>query len=1102
MNEMKRSYWFIFGIILMMVSCSEHSTKTLFVQKKSTKTGITFSNTLNPTPELNILNYLYYYNGAGVAAGDFNGDNLIDLYFTSNQGEDKLYLNKGQFKFEDITEAANIKNDSGWTTGVTHVDINNDGLLDIYICKVGNHGQIRGRNLLYINQGMDKNGVPTFKEEAQNYGLDFSGYSTQAAFFDYDLDGDLDMYLLNHSVNLNSAYGKGTKRKMVDSMSGDILYRNDDGNFVDISKQAGIFQGTIGYGLGLAISDINNDGYPDIYVGNDFYENDYLYINQKDGTFKEAISQDDTKMGHTTHFSMGNDIADVNNDGLADILSLDMLPEDLETYKTSGLEYPYPVYQQYLKNGYAPQFMQNTLHLNLDGQHFGEIANLSGIEATEWSWGALFADFDNDGFKDLFISNGIQGVTNDMDFINYISNEHIQKNIENGLSDKDMGLIDRLPSKKVPNYFYKNNGGITFSNVTATWSQKKASYSNGCAYADLDNDGDLDLVVNNVNEEAYILENTLDKGNSIKIKFDGPPKNLFGIGAKVIVFQKTKKAVQENIATRGFLSAKDNSLNFGIGKDSIIDSIQIVWPGGKYQTLHKVSANRTLTLSFKDATGSYYNNNPKQGESLFSAPFQKLDFTHQELLSLDFDRNALVPFSYSNEGPSISVGDVDNDGLDDIFISGGKRQASALFLQDQNGSFTQQQEELFELDALNEDIDHVLFDADNDGDLDLLVVSGGNEFTKGNPLVPRLYRNENGTSTKINDQFADVEINASKVGAVDVDNDGDLDVCITSNAVPTKFGETPKQYIFKNDGNANFTEITTTFSPDFETIGNVKDFVWTDLDNNGFVDLVVSGHWTPITVFLNNGKQLIKHENNGLEKTNGWWNCIKLGDLDNDGDQDILAGNWGLNTKFNASVERPITLYINDFDGNGSIETVVTYFHGDKETVFSSKDELVKQMPFLNKKFLFYKDFAKASLEELFGKEKLNQAVKKHVYLLKTSYFENDGNGHFSPRELPLMVQSSTVNDIFLEKTDKERINEVLMVGNNFEISTQLGRLDASHGLLLQSDEQGHLSWKQNLNISGAARKIGKINGNGDEKFIIILNNDAPIFLIKKQQTN
>ncbi|WP_318310522.1 VCBS repeat-containing protein [Flagellimonas crocea] len=1096
---MRGRLYIIIGFLFILAGCKNKEQDTLFVLRDSQDTGIMFNNRLEQTPELNILNYLYFYNGAGVAAGDFNGDNLVDLYFTSNQGPDKLYLNKGDFQFEDITSMAQIQNNAGWTTGVTHVDINNDGLLDIYVCKVGDHGTIQGQNLLFINQGNNEKGVPTFKEQAAKFGLDFIGYSTQAAFFDYDLDGDLDMYLMNHSVNPNRSYGKGAKRKIADSMSGDILFKNENGQFVDVSKEAGIFQGGIGYGLGLAISDINNDGYPDIYIGNDFFENDYLYINQKDGSFKESISQDNTKLGHTTHFSMGNDIADINNDGLSDILSLDMLPEDLETYKTSGLEYAYPVYQQYLKNGFAPQYMSNTLHLNLDGENFGEIANLSGIDATEWSWGALFADFDNDGLKDLFISNGIQGVTNDMDYINYISNEEIQKNIEKGLSDKDMELIDRLPKKKVQNYFYRNKDGISFDNVTATWGPQINSYSHGCTYADLDNDGDLDIVVNNVNQNAFVMENTLKKANFIKIAFEGPSKNKFGIGTKAIVYNKNGQSVQENMATRGFMSAKDNSLNFGLGKDSIIDSIQIIWPGGKFETLKNVEANQLLKISESNASGNFFTNQSKV-ETQFKTRSQELNFVHREYPTLDFDRNPLIPFASSNEGPSISVADINNDGFEDVFICGGKKQASKLFLQDDEGNFQEHQNDLFEQDAINEDIDQLFADIDNDGDPDLIVVSGGNEFTSGKALRPRVYRNVNGSFNKEEENLMEIEVNASKVDAVDFDTDGDLDLFISSNTVPTKFGSKSNQFLLENDGTGHFRQVTQIIAPELKSIGNIKDFIWKDITNNGFPDLVIVGHWTPISIFLNNGKQLVKQQNNGLQQTNGWWNSIELADLDNDGDMDILAGNWGLNTKFNASREKPVTLYINDFDGNGSIETVVTHFHGDRETAFASKDELAKQMPFLNKKFLFYKDFAKASLEELFGEEKLKEATKRKVYLLATSYFENDGKNHFTRKQLPDMVQSSTVNDIYLVKNSKEKINEILMVGNNFEISTQLGRLDASHGFLLQNDENGNISWKQSLGISGAARKIERIIRKGNEEFIITMNNGAPIFLVKKKE--
>ncbi len=1066
----------------------------------SKATNITFKNELVETPDFNILTYLYYYNGAGVATADFNNDGLVDIYFTSNQGSDKLYLNKGKFVFEDITDKAQVKNTGNWTTGVTHVDINSDGLLDIYICKVGDYKNSKGHNLLYVNQGIDGFGVPTFKEDAKSYGLDFSGFSTQAVFFDYDLDGDLDMYLMNHSVHPNRTYGKGSKRKEYDPISGDRLYENNNGSFVDVSAESGIFQGSIGYGLGLSVGDINNDGYPDIYIGNDFFENDYLYLNQKDGTFIDVISQDDKKLGHTTHFSMGNAISDINNDGFFDIVSLDMLPEDLETYKTSGLEYPFPTYESYLKNGYAPQYMQNTLHLNLGNGSFSEIGNLSGISATEWSWGVLMADYDNDGYKDMFVTNGIKGATNDMDFINFISNDKIQKKIDKGLIAKDMTLIDEVPEKKVPNYFFRNLGTLQFGDVTAEWFLKEDSFSNGCAHADLDNDGDLDLVVNNVNEEAYIMRNISDgKNHYLKIDFIGEGKNFYGIGAKILAYTSNGLISQENFVTKGYLSSVDNTMHLGVGKDSVIDSLKVIWPGGKYQKLEKVKTNQKITVNAEDSKGNFYLIPKADRMNYLSNVDSPILFKHQEQASVEFSRDPLVPYANTHEGPSISVADVDKDGLDDLFITGAKSQPSALFLQDDRGVFNSVQDDLFALDAMNEDISSVFFDANGNGDLDLLVVSGGNEFKTSEKLWPRLYLNRNGVFIKDEQQFKGIEINASKVKAVDYDNDGDLDVAISSDQVPWEFGKTPRQYIFKNDGKGNFKDSTATIAKDFPDIGNVKDFVWVDLDNNGFQDLVVAGHWMPISIFMNNGKKLELQSNNGLEKTSGWWNVIIAEDFDNDGDIDLIAGNWGENSKFRASETTPIKLYSTDFDGNGSVEHVVTYFYKGRETPFASKDELVKQIPELNKKFLSYKNFAKADIIALFSYEKLNKADKKEVYELRSRYFQNNGNGIFKTKSLPTIAQSSTIHDILVEDFDKDGFKDMLIVGNTYEINTQLGRMDALHGLILRNDKKGGFYWvgHQKFDVSGPARTIKKIKINGIGHYCIAMNNNLPVFLIK-----
>ncbi len=1100
---MKRSFVLCLTILILIFSCTPKKT-TRFKTVPGAHSGITFENTLNPTPELNILTYLYYYNGAGVSVADLNNDSLPDLYFSSNEGNDKLYLNKGNLQFQDISEQARIHDQKTWSTGVTHVDINADGLLDIYVCKAAGYRALNGKNRLYINQGTDENNIPTFKEDAASYGIDFSGLSTQAAFFDYDLDGDLDLFLLNHSVHPNNAYGYGTQREKFDPRSGDRLFRNDQQEFVDVSQEAGLFQGRIGFGLGLAISDLNQDGYPDIYIGNDFYENDYLYVNQKDGTFQEIISKRPEKVGHTSHYAMGNDIADINNDGLTDILSVDMLPRNQETYKTSGLDFPYPIYENYLKNGYAPQYMQNSLLLNLGNTNFSEVGHLTGLSASEWSWGVLLADFDNDGLKDAYISNGIKGATNNMDFVQFISNDIIQKGIDNGMSQKDMSLIDKLPEIKEPNYLYRNLGNLEFKDVTNEWSTPEASYSNGCVYSDLDNDGDLDLVINNVNAPATLLENTTvsdnKSSNYLSLSFKGNPQNPFGIGARIIAYGDTLSITQENFTTRGYLSAVAPELHIGLGQQQSIDSLKVIWPSGVFQTLKNIAVNQKIVLDHDNAKGDFYAKQTapisylKNVDSIFT-------YTHKDPATTEFLRNPIVPWANTNAGPHISVSDINNDALEDLFISGAKGQASQLLLQKEQGSFTSVQSSLFAEDSKSEDVSHVFFDANGDTAPDLIVVSGGNEFQKGTPLRPRLYLNYNGQFEKDTTQFKEITLNASKVAAVDFDNDGDMDVTISADQIPLEFGKTARQYILQNDGTGNFKDITETLLKDYRSIGNVKDFVWADIDNNGYKDLIMVGHWMSVTVYKNNGKALERAEMNGLIASNGLWNTIKAGDFDNDGDIDFVCGNWGLNSKLHASKNKPLTLYRYDFDTNGAIDPVVTYFHDNIETPFASKDELVKQMPYLNKQYLSYGDFAKASLADLFTKEKLLKSEKKEVYELAHTYFQNNGENGFSKTVLPRIAQISTIHDIAMEDFNKDGFKDLLIVGNSHEISTQLGRMDALHGLILLNHENGSFQQapKQNFDIPGPARSIERIKVKDIEYYLVGMNDNVPIVLKKKE---
>ena len=797
---------------------------------------------------------------------------------------------------------------------------------------------------------------------------------------------------------------------------------------------------------------------------------------------------------------MGNAIADLNNDSQLDIVSLDMLPENLTTYKTSGLEFPYQTYQYYLKNGYAPQFMQNTLHYNNGNGTFSETAYLSGIAATEWSWSPIVADYDNDGFKDLYITNGILGATNDMDYINFISNEKIQKQLATEKSQRNLELSKQIPQKKVKNYFYKNNQDKTFKNVTSTWVSHGNSYSNGGTSVDLDNDGDLDLVINNINEDAFVLENTLDQNSQnsyLKIKFKGNSTNIFGIGTTVKAYYQNKVIVEENYTTKGYLSSVEPKIHLGLGDAKVIDSLEIIWSTNAHETLRDIKPNQEIVVYYKNALKNYSYEVLGKQPSFFVNKDSIVDFKHKDLQSLEFNRDQIIPYASTNLGPHIAVSDINNDGLEDFFIGGGKSQSSQLFIQNKKGKFTSEQSDTFKNDAIHEDVSAVLFDANGDNFKDLLVVSGGNEFKKGAPLQPKLYINYKGKFKRDTVQFKNTETNASKVSAIDIDNDGDMDISILSNMVPWQFGKTPTQYIFENDGQGKFKDVTLNFGIDFKESGNVTDIVWVDLNEDNFLDAIVVGYWMPIKVFMNDGKKLTLQKITQLQKTNGWWNSIKANDFDKDGDIDFIVGNWGLNTRLKATPNEPITLYSNDFDDNGTIDPVITHFYQKQETPFASKDELVKQIPFLNKKYLSYKDFANASFTDLLPKEKIYEAYKKQIFELGSCYFENLGNTTFKKHQLPFMAQISSVNDIAIDDYNNDGFMDVFLVGNNYNINTQLGKLDASHGIILLNNKIGFFdeSLDQDFNISGEARNIQKLLINNEMFYVISINNDVPIFI-------
>ncbi|WP_318310524.1 VCBS repeat-containing protein [Flagellimonas crocea] len=1060
--------------LTLMVSCDRGGS--LFKNPKPKETGVDFTNTLTSTKDLSILDYLYFYNGGGVAIGDINNDGLPDIFFSGNQVKNKLYLNKGNLKFEDISQTAGIEGSSSWNTGATMADVNGDGLLDIYVCAVVGINGFNGFNELYIN-----NGDTTFTESAAEYGLDFDSYSSNAAFFDYDLDGDLDMYLLNHAVHTQNSFGRFDLRYDRRYETGDKLLRNDNGKFKDVSEEAGIFGGINGYGLGLAISDFNQDGYPDIYVGNDFHEDDYYYLNNGDGTFTESLKQ---YFGHTSRFSMGNDVADINNDGRPDLISLDMLPEDEVPLKSSEGDDNIQTQKMRIdRYGYHYQFTRNMLFVNQPDGNFMETALMSGIAATDWSWSALFGDYDLDGHQDVFISNGIPKRPNDLDFIKFVSSEQIQNKMDN-TKLVDQQALKLMPSGNVHNYVYKGTEGLQFQDMSQKWIAKDTLISGATAMGDLDGDGDLDLVTNNINHPASLYINqTNDEGNYLKIKFNYTQKNKFGIGTKVYSYTKNGLQFKELFPVRGFQASSEPMVHFGYKSVKQVDSIKIIWPDKTYQILKDVSVNQTLTLAPSSTRPFDYKDLHQTKTPLFSPVKDNLglNFTHEEDNYTDFNREKLIPYQISDRGPAFAIGDLNGDSKEDLYFGGSKYKPSQIFVQ-QDSVFVKHSFDGIEKDSILENVSASIADYNGDKENDLITTSGGGDFFgKSDALLDAYY-------IKQDTVFARVELptyyqNSSVVRPFDFDNDGDLDIFVGGHTITAKFGDAPQSHLLENENG--------TFKPrkDFEEFskGMVTDAIWSDFDGDGSTDLILVGEWmTP---------KFLKYRNGAFTESKqvnipGLWQAIQAFDIDGDGDTDYLLGNWGTNSKFKASKENSMRLYFNDFDENGQTETVTAMEKNGKYYPLENLDGLASQMVYLKKKYTTYKSFAGQTLEEIFGEDALEASSLLEVENLQSGYLRNEnGNFVFVPFQNELQV--SPIMSFLVDDFDGDGKSEVLLGGNYFGVKPYHGRLDSFPGALISNENTVVLGNQLGLDFTKKSiRHLKTFILNHKKYLLAVFNND------------